>query len=301
MFLADGTTDSVDINSALTLGAVSTGIGYSTLAEIAAAINMPMIAEKTYVHYYEKVADAIYSAVTQVMKEAGREEAKLAKSLGEVDGNGIPFITVVADGAWSKRLYNVNYNASSGVCKFVGGKRINFSKRNFYQTRCEAAIISFNKGAEYYDILHKAITGNELNTYTKKYLKIIGKRKLKICETNERKERRQELRLKKKYAFPDRDYGNIHEPIPDMDENKYNLRELEFLNMLNKTQEEIDAIEDLTKEQASSILWLEERQKRITKSNFGKICKLKALPASTQLKYYYTTNLKTTTRHNMGN
>ncbi|CAH1100602.1 unnamed protein product [Psylliodes chrysocephalus] len=85
-------------------------------------------------------------------------------------------------------------------------------------------------------------------------------------------ERRQEMRLKKKYALPDRDYGNIHEPIPDMDENEYNLRKLEFLNMLNKTQEEIDTIEDLTKEQTSSILWLEERQKNITASNFGKIC-----------------------------
>ncbi|CAH1109132.1 unnamed protein product [Psylliodes chrysocephalus] len=135
-----GTTDSIDINSALTLGAVSTGIGYSTFAKIAAAINMPMIAEKTYVHYHEKVADAIYSTATQVMEEAGREEAELAKRLGEVDGNGIPFITVVADGAWSKRSYNVNYNASSGVGCIVGyrtGKLLYVKVRNKFCSICD--------------------------------------------------------------------------------------------------------------------------------------------------------------------
>lgn len=39
----------------------------------------------------------------------------MAKNLGEVDKNGIPLITVVADGAWSKRSYSVNYDAKSGV------------------------------------------------------------------------------------------------------------------------------------------------------------------------------------------
>ncbi|CAH1112700.1 unnamed protein product [Psylliodes chrysocephalus] len=80
-------------------------------------------------------------------------------------------------------IHNLNNNLAEHY------NSINFSKRNSCQTRCEAAVISFNKGAEHYDMLHKAITGNEPNTYTKKYLKIIGKRKLRFAKlTKERKE-----------------------------------------------------------------------------------------------------------------
>ncbi|VVC41424.1 Hypothetical protein CINCED_3A023447 [Cinara cedri] len=35
--------------------------------------------------------------------EAGKEEADIAKKEGNINENGIPLITVIADGAWSKR------------------------------------------------------------------------------------------------------------------------------------------------------------------------------------------------------
>ncbi|KAK9752198.1 hypothetical protein QE152_g4422 [Popillia japonica] len=54
------------------------------------------------------------------MEEAGVEEAQLAREAGDIDSEGIPCITVVADGAWSKRSYNVNYNAASGVACIIG-------------------------------------------------------------------------------------------------------------------------------------------------------------------------------------
>ncbi|KAG5886881.1 hypothetical protein JTB14_024738 [Gonioctena quinquepunctata] len=72
-----GTTDSMDINSTLTLGVISTGIGYSLLEEISAAINMPVMAERTYSHYADKLSDIIFST-TEIMQEAGKEEAELA-------------------------------------------------------------------------------------------------------------------------------------------------------------------------------------------------------------------------------
>lgn len=34
---------------------------------------------------------------------------------GNIDENGITCITVVTDGAWGKRSYNVNYDSMSGV------------------------------------------------------------------------------------------------------------------------------------------------------------------------------------------
>ncbi|KAG5890513.1 hypothetical protein JTB14_016391 [Gonioctena quinquepunctata] len=90
----------------LALGAVSTGIGYSTLPEMSAAINIPMMAENTYSHCHYKISDFIYSTSEKVLDDAEKEEAELDRNLGEIDGNGIPFITVVADGARSKRSYN---------------------------------------------------------------------------------------------------------------------------------------------------------------------------------------------------
>lgn len=35
--------------------------------------------------------------------------------VGNVDADGIPCITVVADGQWSKRSYRTKYDALSGV------------------------------------------------------------------------------------------------------------------------------------------------------------------------------------------
>ncbi|KAF2887078.1 hypothetical protein ILUMI_19096 [Ignelater luminosus] len=46
-------------------------------------------------------------------------EADYAKEHNMVDKNGMPYITVVADGYWSKRSYKTNYNDSSGAASIV--------------------------------------------------------------------------------------------------------------------------------------------------------------------------------------
>jgi len=48
-------------------------------------------------------------------EEATKEEAKIALDNGDVSKDGIPMISVVVDGAWSKRSYRSNYNALPGV------------------------------------------------------------------------------------------------------------------------------------------------------------------------------------------
>lgn len=53
------------------------------------------------------------------MEMAGKEEARLAVEENNVNENGIPLITVVADGTWSKRSYKSNYNALSGVVSII--------------------------------------------------------------------------------------------------------------------------------------------------------------------------------------
>lgn len=44
---------------------------------------------------------------------------------------------------------------NSVIAKFIGGKRVNFCKRNSYQMRCEAAVVSFNSSGEFFRKLHK--------------------------------------------------------------------------------------------------------------------------------------------------
>jgi hypothetical protein len=51
---------------------------------------------------------------------AGKEEARLAIEAGMVNEQRISIITVLADGAWSKRSYKTNYNALSGVACIIG-------------------------------------------------------------------------------------------------------------------------------------------------------------------------------------
>lgn len=48
------------------------------------------------------------------MKQAGEEEKQIAIKCGNVNSDGIPMCTVIADGQWSKRSYKTKYDALSG-------------------------------------------------------------------------------------------------------------------------------------------------------------------------------------------
>jgi hypothetical protein len=49
------------------------------------------------------------------MQKAVEEEKRITINCGNIDTDGIPVITVIADGQWSKRNYKTKYDASSGV------------------------------------------------------------------------------------------------------------------------------------------------------------------------------------------
>lgn len=51
---------------------------------------------------------------------AGQEERQIAINCGNIDIDGVPVCTVIADGQWSKRSYKTKFNAFSGaVCNFL--------------------------------------------------------------------------------------------------------------------------------------------------------------------------------------
>ncbi|KAJ8897498.1 hypothetical protein PR048_002845 [Dryococelus australis] len=53
------------------------------------------------------------------MKRAAEKGAKLAVEHGEIDKNGVPILTVVADSSWPKRSFRNNYSSLSGVVSFL--------------------------------------------------------------------------------------------------------------------------------------------------------------------------------------
>lgn len=69
---------------------------------------------KTYTSTQEKLVETVSSTAWESMAAAGKEERDHAISEGSIDANGVPLITVIADGAWSKRSYKNKYDALSG-------------------------------------------------------------------------------------------------------------------------------------------------------------------------------------------
>jgi len=53
------------------------------------------------------------------MRLAGEDERRLAIEANELDIDGIPMCTVVANGQWSKRSYKTKYDALSGVVNAI--------------------------------------------------------------------------------------------------------------------------------------------------------------------------------------
>ncbi|EFA13403.1 hypothetical protein TcasGA2_TC005048 [Tribolium castaneum] len=109
-----------NINEAAVCGTVAIGAGYSQITEFCAALNIPQLNKKTYIKTEGKILHIAENVALDEMLAAGQKERALAIEAGEIDKDGVPYITVVVDGAWSKRSYKSNYNASSGVATIVG-------------------------------------------------------------------------------------------------------------------------------------------------------------------------------------
>lgn len=108
-------TSLMDVNTASVTALVNSGQGYAQLDIFTALLNMPNMSNKMYQKLHGKVDNFAHNTAWESMSSAAEEEAKLAKDNGDVNENGQPMITVIADGAWSKRSYRTNYNALSGV------------------------------------------------------------------------------------------------------------------------------------------------------------------------------------------
>ncbi|KAJ8889414.1 hypothetical protein PR048_008913 [Dryococelus australis] len=111
---AEKKVEVLNVNSAAVSGMMSTGGGYSQLEELCGALNMPCISKETWKVNNNRISDEIHKSAWELIAKAAPEEVRLAMQAGDVDKEGRPMISIVTDGAWSKRSYKTKYNSLSG-------------------------------------------------------------------------------------------------------------------------------------------------------------------------------------------
>ncbi|GBL74580.1 hypothetical protein AVEN_235491-1 [Araneus ventricosus] len=110
-------SNKMPINTAAVSGIMTTGGGYSNLEDILSALDIPSMTSHTFQKERDRISAAWEETAAKEMHNAAMEEKRLAIEAGEIDADGIPLLTVVADGSWAKRSYRTNYSSLSGaVC-----------------------------------------------------------------------------------------------------------------------------------------------------------------------------------------
>ena len=112
------------------------------MQELTSVLDIPCMSSKTFNNIRKEVNSDWETTALACMKAAAEEEKLAAVARGDVGSDGIPEITVVTDGCWSKRSYKTNYNALSGAASIVGnhtGKILFISVKNKFCLVCAIA------------------------------------------------------------------------------------------------------------------------------------------------------------------
>ncbi|KAJ8873663.1 hypothetical protein PR048_024493 [Dryococelus australis] len=97
------------INETAVHSILASGGGYSQLREFSAGVDMHCMSKKTFLKHMKKVSGAIDDAALQSMIDAAEEEKALAIRDGNVYSDEVPMCSVVADGAWCKRISSTKF------------------------------------------------------------------------------------------------------------------------------------------------------------------------------------------------
>lgn len=119
-------------------GQMATGGGHSQLEEQMSVLGVPTMSKTSFIATERNIGDMWKQSLLETMAEAGREEKRLAEERGSYH-QGVPAITVIVDGGWSKRSHKHSYNANSGVGIIIGketGKILYMGVRNKYCHTC---------------------------------------------------------------------------------------------------------------------------------------------------------------------
>ena len=108
------------------------------MEEQLACVQIPAITKVSFNELKRTLSRVFEQLAADSLLAAGREERALAIAQGNFH-NGVPTITVVVDGGWSKRSHKHSYNAESGVGVIFGAatKKLLFvGVRNKYCSVC---------------------------------------------------------------------------------------------------------------------------------------------------------------------
>jgi hypothetical protein len=108
-----------EVNVRAVWGSMSTGGGASKLNEGMATMNAPGMTQTTYTAIEEEISKWWQTVLEEDLVAAGVEERMLAIQRGDFH-QGVPAITVICDGGWSKRTHKHTYNAAGGVAVVIG-------------------------------------------------------------------------------------------------------------------------------------------------------------------------------------
>ena len=117
---------------------MTTGGGHSRLEETLSTLGVPVMTKSSFISIENGIGDYWKQSLFDSMAEAGRQEKRLAEERGDLH-EGVPAITVIVDGGWSKRSHKHSYNAKSGVGVIIGkktGKLLFVGVRNKYCASC---------------------------------------------------------------------------------------------------------------------------------------------------------------------
>ncbi len=101
-------------------------------------VGVPVMTKSSFIDTERAIGEVWKKELLKSMVDAGREEKQLAMERGEYH-EGVPAITVIVDGGWSKRSHKHSYNAKSGVGIILGketGKLLYLGVRNKYCYAC---------------------------------------------------------------------------------------------------------------------------------------------------------------------
>ena len=102
-------------------GKMSTGGGNACLTETMSVLGVPALSKKSFIASEKAIGRSWKSALDDSMKEAAEIEKENAIESGSYY-QGMPAISVIVDGGWSKRTHKHSYNTKSGVAIIIGVK-----------------------------------------------------------------------------------------------------------------------------------------------------------------------------------
>ena len=243
----------------------------------------------------EEFGDDIMNAQSMLWDEGSsiecQEESRLASAsvTAAINPKLVQDVNILLDRVASKseRLLG-NFTSNLAECwmsirvKFDGGKVVNRCSRGSWHTRCFAAGLRFNQGPEWCPKVWEKATGSAAgDIFTSIYQK--RARDLRTNSASKNKEENKAKRWKRKMQSSLQSnskrarlaYGkDAIDVTPDLGKEELEKKMEKFLNEEIKISEDkIRKVEEKTRNQSQSKVWMTERKKRLTASNFGSIMK----------------------------